>query len=154
MLFVREAAPLRADRVERLAFRVDDERGEPAKDLELYMGMQGHAAILRHDHGTFAHIHPSGSVPMAALAVASQAVASQSADPNPRAPSKNHGADRMKDMPGMADMPGMPDMEKEDALPSVVSFPYRFPGPGTYRIYVQVKRRGRIETGTFDATVE
>ena len=157
MVFLREAG-LRADRVERLVFRVEDERHEPAKDLELYMGMQGHAAILRHDHGTFAHIHPSGSVPMAALAVAA-------AGPDPQAraaPKKDDaaampGMPGMPDMPDMADMPGMPNMPhhvEDAALPSVVSFPYRFPGPGKYRIFVQVKRRGRIETGTFDANVE
>jgi len=28
-----------------------------------------------------------------------------------------------------------------------------FPKPGTYRIFVQIKRRGKIETGAFDAKV-
>jgi hypothetical protein len=57
-------------------------------------------------------------------------------------------------MAGMPGMPGMPEVQETAALPSVVTFPYRFPGPGTYRIFVQVKRRGRIETGTFDADVQ
>jgi hypothetical protein len=145
MFFVHDAAPLRADRVEHLVFRVDDARGQPAKDLELYMGMQGHAAILRHDHSTFAHIHPSGSVPMAALAVAAWG-----ADPGLRKVPEQHDMASMHSMP---DMPDMPQMKEDAALPSVVSFPYRFPGPGAYRIFVQVKRGGRIETGAFDANV-
>jgi hypothetical protein len=39
-------------------------------------------------------------------------------------------------------------------LPPVVTFPYGFPQPGSYRIFVQMKRAGKIETGVFDAKVE
>jgi hypothetical protein len=34
-----------------------------------------------------------------------------------------------------------------------LSFPYGFPKPGLYRIFVQVKRKGQVETGVFDAKV-
>jgi hypothetical protein len=36
---------------------------------------------------------------------------------------------------------------------SSVSFPYSFPKPGRYRLWVQVKLKGRIFTGVFDAQV-
>jgi len=105
-------------------FRVEDGAGKPAGDMELYMGMQGHAAFVRSDRTVFAHVHPSGSVPMAALAM------TQSENPH-----AGH-------------------MAMAAELPAEVTFPYGFPKPGDYRIYVQVKRGGAILTGVFDARVE
>jgi hypothetical protein len=34
-----------------------------------------------------------------------------------------------------------------------VSFPYGFPKAGQYRMFVQIKRAGRVETGVFDTQV-
>ena len=39
-------------------------------------------------------------------------------------------------------------------LPPEITFPYGFPKPGRYRIFVQVKLEGNIESGVFDATVQ
>ena len=75
------------------------------------------------NRSVFAHVHPSGSVPMAMLGLT---------NPDP------HAAHTMQ----------------SGALPAVVSFPYGFPSPGEYRIFVQAKRGGRIETGIFDAKVD
>jgi len=54
-----------------LRFRVVDKDGKPASDLEPlygdYMWMAGHLVIVKRDLTVFAHVHPSGSIPMAAL---------------------------------------------------------------------------------------
>jgi len=34
-----------------------------------------------------------------------------------------------------------------------VSLPYEFPKPGKYRLWVQVKLQGKVQTGVFDAQV-
>jgi hypothetical protein len=101
------------------------------------MGMLGHAAFVKTDGTAFAHIHPTGSVSMAAFMMA-----------NP--PSKAAGAANDSAM----EMHAMPGMNRGGAvLPNVVGFPYGFPSPGTYRIFVQMKHGATVETGIFDAVV-
>ena len=110
------------------------------------MGMAGHAEFVRSDLSVFAHVHPDGSVPMAAVQLADATLAKNAAIP---AASNPPATTEMK-MPGMAAMPGMSD----GPLAPEVSFPYGFPKPGLYRIFVQVKYNGRVETGVFDAQVK
>jgi hypothetical protein len=50
------------------------------------------------------------------------------------------------------DQMDMPEMDKP-GLPNEVNFPYGFPSPGHYRIIVQMKHGGTVETGIFDADV-
>jgi len=100
-------------------------RVEPGNDMELYMGMQGHAAFVKYDRSVFAHVHPTGSVPMASLSI----VQKTADDP--------HAAHRM-----------------HAAIPAEFSFPYGFPTAGDYRIFVQFKRAGQIYTGVFDTKVK
>jgi hypothetical protein len=119
--------------------------GKPAPDTALYMGMLGHAAFVKTDGTVFAHVHPSGTVSMAALMMAA---AQNGQSGSPPASTQSSGMD-MASMPGMK-MPGM-DMSGTSALPNSTGFPYGFPTPGAYRIFVQMKHSQTIETAAFDA---
>ena len=62
--------PLRARQPMEFRFHLEDASGKPARGIELYMGMLGHAAFVSADRTVFAHVHPSGSVPMPAVQLA------------------------------------------------------------------------------------
>jgi hypothetical protein len=129
MEWLRGSAVLRAKQGIAFRFRLLAPDGSAPRDMALYMGMLGHAAFVKTDGTVFAHIHPSGSVSMAALMLTQQQTAK----------------------PAMAGM----DMSGADnkSLPDEVMFPYGFPSPGRYRIFVQMKHGKTIETGIFDADV-
>ncbi|HSR56567.1 MAG TPA: hypothetical protein VLL57_00180, partial [Candidatus Binataceae bacterium] len=71
VIWDRDATPLKPNVPMFLKFEVQDPTGKPAQDLEPYMGMAAHVEIIRDDLSVFAHIHPSGSIPMASLMMAS-----------------------------------------------------------------------------------
>ena len=125
--------PLQAGVPLILHFRVTDPSGRPAQDLEPYMGMPAHAAIVRSDASVFAHVHPTGSVPMASFELAQASLPGNSIEAAPA---------RMN----------MPQM-RANKVAADISIPYGFPKPGLYRVFVQVKRAGQVETAVFNATV-
>lgn len=137
------AATFAAKTPEVFEFSLLGKDGKPASDVAFYMGMLGHAAFVKEDGTVFAHVHPSGTVSMAALMMA--AAQNQTASGS------------MNSMPGMT-MPGMETKSPSSApanassvLPNTVGFPYGFPTPGAYRIFVQMKHGQTIETAAFDA---
>jgi hypothetical protein len=95
-----------------------DPAGAKPTDMQLYMGMTAHAAVVKTDGTVFAHIHPTGNMPMAA-----------------------YGA-------------SMAAMDMTAAPQSEVEFPFGFPSAGTYRVFVQMKHGGFVETGAFDLLVK
>ena len=129
MVWVSDGQPLATKRLTMFTFRVEGADGRPANDLELYMGMPGHAVFIRRDRRVFAHVHPSGSAPMAAMAIGRRSLDVQAP------PDQTHAG-------------------HAGGLSAAVSFPYGLPEPGDYRIFVQVKRHGRVDTAAFDAHIE
>ncbi len=175
MTWERESGSLKAKQPYLLTFRVDDRNGRPARDLALYMGMPGHAIILRRDLSVFAHVHPSGTAPMASIALARETQPSSStadksstaADPHAQhasgfgrqasgiGPQANPHAQHAQHGQGDATI-GAQDVPHADnlaPLPATVTFPYGFPRAGEYRLFVQVKRGAGVQTGVFDVRV-
>jgi hypothetical protein len=132
--------PLKSGVATQFKFIVEDKNGNPVPDMEPYMGMAGHAEFVRSDMSVFAHVHPAGSVSMAALDLAQEGLP---------------GATPAMQLQGSG-MQGMnvDASAKSAPLPPEVSFPYGFPKPGDYRIFVQIKRAGQVQTAAFDAHVE
>jgi hypothetical protein len=151
VVWLRASAPLQANAAMEFRFRVEDQNGNAAQDLEPYMGMAAHAEIVRADMRVFAHVHPAGSVSMAALELAQAGLPSAAGEPAPAANSLA-SAPATEPMPGLSLGMSMP--VPHGFLPAEVSFPYGFPQPGDYRIFVQIKRAGRVQTAVFDARVD
>jgi hypothetical protein len=126
-LELRTPSPIRANADLLLTFAVKDSTGHDVH-AEPYMGMYGHAAVRRSDGSVFAHIHPTGTISMAAQSF----FAAQAGQPMDHA-----------HMHYVSSGPG----------PTEISFPYLFPQPGHYRIWVQTKVSGQVVTTPVDITV-
>ena len=134
MQWIRPAALL-SKHPELFRFTLLDTNGNRPGDMALYMGMLGHAAFVKTDGAVFAHLHPTGSISMAAYMKAQEQNA--------------HQPDAEMNM----NMPGMDARQHATALPNEVTFPYGFPSRGRYRLFVQMKHGNTVETGIFDAVV-
>ena len=105
-------------------FHLFDPTGKPAADMQPYLGMAGHAAFVKADSTVFAHTHPEGSAPMPDVMLAN------------------------------ASLDAAPTMQMSGTISPEVGFPYGFPTPGRYRIFIQMKHGNTVETGVFDAEVK
>lgn len=151
----------------QLAFEVFDPSGKPAI-LEPYLGMNGHAAIVKSDGKVYIHLHPVGTYSMAAQ----QSMQSRIADTtkiyrlttSPKI--FRDSIDRY-----VASLKAMTPSERDQLLMQTMTgmnahemgsmkhenrivFPYAFPKEGQYRIFLQIKRNGQVLTGIFDAIVK
>jgi hypothetical protein len=134
MEWLADSTPLRAGKDATLRFRVRDPDGAAAT-LEPYLGMAAHAVIAKTDGSVFVHLHPAGTISMAAQEVFAL---------------RDRGDTTQA---GHLRLPTDSGMQHAMPLASEFSFPYVFPRSGTYRLWVQVRRAGRVLTGVFDRSV-
>jgi hypothetical protein len=120
----RNPSPLVAGKEAGLRFAAAPPAGDTAS-LEPFLGMAGHVVVVRDDGKVFIHLHPLGTISLAAQARLTHSV------------------------PGAMAHAMNPALDPADSL----YFPYAFPQPGKYTVWVQVKRRGQVLTGSFPADV-
>ena len=124
MVRTSASGSIAAKQMQHLSFEVQDPSGRPATDLEPYMGMAAHAEFINADSSVFAHVHPSGTVPMASLGLTAATANAH----------ESHGM-----------------MMHNSAQ---LGFPYGFPKPGRYRMFIQIQRAAHPETAAFDFDVQ
>lgn len=152
---------LQAGQVYDLKFSVISPDGKPV-ELQTYLGMMGHAVILKEDGSVYIHLHPNGTFSAVSQQVMEKRVGEKT-NPGPRLTNAELFRDSIDNV--LLQLQAMPEAERDKALMGgmvhqtnghhggSVSFPYVFPSAGNYRIWLQVKRNGRILTGAFDAKV-
>jgi hypothetical protein len=122
------ASPIRANEETTLRFDLTNPDGTPAP-LEPFLGMYGHLLIQHEDGSVFTHLHPLGSISMEAQR---------------RYAEREHAG-------YLASQP----LDLLCAPPSrTLSFPYAFPKPGNYRLWLQTKLQGRVRTAAYEINVE
>jgi hypothetical protein len=129
----------------KLRFTVQDASGQSVS-VEPYLGMRGHLALRRDDGSVFTHLHPGGSASMAAMQLST--LRTEGKLPLAAAFGRDEPFCKLPDA-SATDRQWLNGSEQSDSI----SFPYAFPKPGRYRLWVQVKVKGEILTGVFDVDV-
>lgn len=152
---------LLAGKVYNLKFSVLDPDGKPA-ELQTYLGMMGHAAVIKDDGSVYIHLHPNGTYSSTAVQVMQKRI-DETTNQRPNLNNPKKFRDSIDNI--LLQLQAMTEAERDKILMAgmthesnghhggEVIFPYAFPKAGNYRVWLQVKREDRILTGVFDAKV-
>ena len=121
LTWLRKSTPLKPTDEADLRFVVTPPPNDSAT-LQPYLGMVGHAAVVRSDAAVFIHLHPLGTISLAAQARLGGS-----------APGVSVGH----------------AMNMAESRSDTLYFPYAFPQAGNYTVWVQFKRGGHVLTGSF-----
>lgn len=128
----------------KLSFTCTEDGGKPA-NLQPYLGMAGHVVVMKDDASVFIHLHPMGTISMA-----SQYALAQKIDENVTICGYlSDSLNASLETTGIIDKQTISLMRLKKEYNSEIIFPYVFPKPGDYYIWVQVKHKGSIKTSKF-----
>jgi hypothetical protein len=130
----------------KLRFTIHDAAGQSV-NVESYLGMRGHLALRRDDGSVFTHLHPGGSASMAAMQLS--ILRTEGKLPLAAAFGRDEPICQLPEA-STSDRQWLNGSDQSAGI----SFPYAFPKPGRYRLWVQVKVKGEILTGVFDVEVQ
>jgi len=94
--------------------------------------------VMREDGKVYVHLHPMGTVSAAAQVALRERLPSDTA---------------WGTLGGRLTAQAARGGEHVMPMDGRIEFPYAFPDPGAYRIWVQVRRKGRVETAAFRVSV-
>jgi hypothetical protein len=152
---------LMAGKVYDLKFSVLAPDGKPA-ELQTYLGMMGHAAVIKDDASVYIHLHPNGTYSSTAVQVLQKRI-DETSNKRPKMNNAKQFRDSIDNI--LIKLKTMTEAERDKLLmgnmkhenyvhhSGQVTFPYAFPKTGHYRVWLQIKREGKILTGVFDANV-
>jgi hypothetical protein len=112
---------------------VRDATGSPAS-LQPYLGMSAHGVVVRDDGSVYVHLHPMGTVTKAAQDAFL---------------ARDRGDTTTTGLLRVDTAHAVHRAVAAGSSTAVTEFPYAFPKAGAYRLFVQVKRNGRVLTGAF-----
>ncbi|MCU0389584.1 MAG: hypothetical protein MUE81_00550 [Thermoflexibacter sp.] len=160
-----ENPQLEAGKMYPLKFTVQAPQGQ-ATQLESYLGMIGHAAVVKDDGSVYIHLHPTGNYSSMAQQILQARINTDDKKFTTKFPDSKIfkdsidrfllSLDTMNEASREAYFMASMNHISQDSTHqnhASVSFPYTFPQAGNYRIWIQVKRNGKILTGVFDAKV-
>ena len=138
-----------------LRFTLQQPSGEPVM-VEPYLGMAGHAVVIRDDGKVYVHLHPSGTSAMASAFeldyaghFGEQGIVFTPTDVQARLQLRA----ALPDDDGTAGNQLTAEYFHTQPLRDI-SFPYAFPSPGRYRVWVQLRVRDSVRTAGFEVAVK
>jgi len=149
-----------------ITFEMKDASGKPITDLQPYLGAMGHLVIIKvapvltaanylhahpedHDHGSGMNMSGMGSQPMDMSKMPTMGNKDSKPMDMSKMPAMGGKDGKMPAMSGMGGMSGM----AMKPVPGQVTFETQFPGSGTYRLWGQFQRAGKVFTADFTISI-